>query len=431
MKVVSLFTGAGGLDLGFEAAGFETVACVERDNDARATILKNRPQWGLLREGDIASVRPCDLAAQASAGPGDVDVIIGGPPCQPFSKAALWSTGQTLGMEDPRSRTISAMLGVVETMLPRAVVIENVRGFASRGNNDALTLIEKAFRSINRKHRTGYKVHVALLSATDFGVPQIRERAFVVAFRDGQRFSPPKPLRGAELPAVANAWDALGGFALTEREREALRPRGKWAALLPTVPEGMNYLHHTPRGAGAPLFGWRTRYWSFLLKLAKDAPSWTLQAAPGPATGPFHWDNRLLSRQELCALQTFPPGFEVMGTPNAVRRQIGNAVPSALAEAVAHQVRRQLTGVPVEGIITLAVAPRADRPGPAAPGPLPAHFLNLAGSHPDHPGEGRGPGARRRTSGASEFEAVDPLVIRDEDAEAPFLSNPGQDLVAA
>ena len=84
-------------------------------------------------------------------------------------------------------------------------------------------------------------------------------------------------------------------------------------ALLPTIPEGQNYLWHTERGGGEPLFGWRRRYWSFLLKLAKDLPSWTIQAQPGPATGPFHWDNRRLSVREMARMQTFPDNVVIKG----------------------------------------------------------------------------------------------------------------------
>src|SRR4029078_5650811 len=86
-------------------------------------------------------------------------------------------------------------------------------------------------------------------------------------------------------------WDAIGHLSNREVD-EPLAPAGKRAGLLPSSPEGNNYLWHTPRGGGKPLFGWRTRYWSFLLKLAKDKPSWTLQAQTGPATGPVHWPNR-------------------------------------------------------------------------------------------------------------------------------------------
>ena len=101
-------------------------------------------------------------------------------------------------------------------------------------------------------------------------------------------------LDGEERAAHATAWDAIGEFSLRSKADE-LKVRGQWADLLPSIPEGENYLWYTARKGGLPLFGWRTRFWSFLLKLAKDRPSWTIQAQPGPAIGPFHWENRMLS----------------------------------------------------------------------------------------------------------------------------------------
>src|SRR5262249_18489369 len=117
---------------------------------------------------------------------------------------------------------------------------------------------------------------------------------------------------------------------------------------LPSIPEGENYLWHTARGGGMPLFGWRTRYWSFLLKLAKDRPAWTIQAQPGPATGPFHWTNRRLSSQELCRLQTFPDGLQFDCGRNDVQRMLGNAVPSLVAEVIAREIRGQLLEQPMK-----------------------------------------------------------------------------------
>ena len=110
------------------------------------------------------------------------------------------------------------------------------------------------------------------------------------------------------------------------------------------IPEGLNYLHHTERGKGEKLFGWRRRYWSFLIKLSKRRRSWTLTAQPGPAIGPFHWKNRRLARIELARLQTIPDGYVVTGTLPDVQRQLGNAVPSLLAEVLALEIHRQLLG---------------------------------------------------------------------------------------
>ena len=134
------------------------------------------------------------------------------------------------------------------------------------------------------------------------------------------------------LKPFASAWDAIG--SLSDQYDPELTVRGKWAELLPSIPEGHNYLYHTSRGKGESIFGWRRRYWSMLLKLAKNRPSWTLTAQPGPAIGPFHWENRRLSGREMMALQTFPDNYAISGSIGAAQKQIGNAVPSALAEVL-------------------------------------------------------------------------------------------------
>lgn len=177
---------------------------------------------------------------------------------------------------------------------------------------------------------------------------------------------------------------------------EAMRMRGKWAALLPTIPEGQNYLWHTERGGGDPLFGWRRRYWSFLLKLAKAQPAWTVQAQPGPATGPFHWDNRLLSIRELCRLQTFPDDVTIFGSRTSAVRQVGNAVPSLLAEVLARSLMEQAFGVQAKGEVpSLLPVRRGSPPPPRQPEAVPASFHDLRGDHAPHPGTGKGFGKER------------------------------------
>ncbi len=169
--------------------------------------------------------------------------------------------------------------------------------------------------------------------------------------------------------------------------------RGKWADLLPTIPEGQNYLWHSSRGGGVDLFGWRTRYWSFLLKLAKDKPAWTVQARPGSSTGPFHWNNRYLSTEELLRIQTFPLGYSVEGSRASAQRQIGNAVPSAIGEMLGKAIADQILGRPVSGRLKLLPPEREDCPKPELVGFLPARYRSFIGAHPDHPGVGLGPGA--------------------------------------
>lgn len=399
LNLISLYTGAGGLDLGFEAAGFTTKVAIELDTNARRTLHLNRPEWLQPENGDALKLDAADILKLAKLKRGNVDALIGGPPCQPFSKSAFWAAGTTKRLDDPRARTLEAMLDFAESLLPRVLIIENVRGIAYREKDEAMKLVEKRLADINKRHRTSYTTTVTYLQATDFGVPQIRERAFLVSFRDGARFDSPKPVTGSTSNSpVATAWDAIGGMVHTDEELLTLAPRGKWAGLLPSVPEGQNYLWHTDRGDGLPLFGWRTRYWSFLLKLAKDRPAWTIQADPGPATGPFHWDSRLLSIAEMARIQSFPVGYRFAGDYRAARRQIGNAVPPALAEAVARRVSAILRKSKYDSDLILAVKRRGTAPAPAAPQEVTQEFRTLIGEHVAHPGTGKGPAAVLRSA---------------------------------
>jgi DNA (cytosine-5)-methyltransferase 1 len=401
LTAISLFTGAGGLDLGFEAAGFRIAASVELDPDARQTIQGNRRRWCLLEEGDIHRLDPLQLLESRQLEPRDIDVVIAGPPCQPFSKSALWSKGNTDRLEDPRAKTFDPLLDIFEAALPKALVIENVRGLASE--DDVIIKIKNRLRLLNKRYVTNYRINKLLLNALDYGVPQRRERAFLVMFRDGNNFPEPPVTHVAETAHAEiegaeghrTAWDAIGDLA-DINDNADLIPRGRWADLLPSVPEGSNYLHHTSRGRGLPIFGWRTRYWSFLLKIAKNRPSWTLQAEPGPATGPFHWKSRQLSIHEMCRLQTFPDEYAIFGSYRSARRQIGNAVPPALAEAIARQIRNYLEGTRLSGAATLATAKRPDCPEPEPERAPPAEFRRLVGVYRDHPGEGLGPRAIAR-----------------------------------
>lgn len=419
-KAISLFTGAGGLDVGFEAAGFESAVALEMDGRAVETLRRNRP-WPVI-DRDVHAVTSAEILARASLGEAEADVLIGGPPCQPFSKAGYWANGDTLRLDDPRAGTLAAYLRVLRDALPRAFLLENVPGLAYRQKSEGLLLIERAVQRINRERGTGYQLSVAQLNAADYGVPQLRERVFVVGFRDGGLFRFPAATHGetaGERQAAIGgtrspyltAWDALGD--LDDEGAPELAMRGKWAGLLPSIPEGENYLWHTERGGGLPLFGWRRRFWSFLLKLAKARPSWTIQAQPGPAVGPFHWKNRRLSAREMCRLQTLPDDYAVAGGLQAVQRQLGNAVPSALAEVLARAIRRQAFGDEIAPEATLLPPRRRPIPEPEPTEPVSPRYLRLVGDHEPHPGTGRGYAAERR---------VDRQVGGGASAEGPALA---------
>lgn len=401
-KLISLFSGAGGLDYGFEAAGFLTVFANDVDHDSCETLRRNR-DWQVI-EKSIFEVPTTQILDTAQADVGEIDVLIGGPPCQPFSKSSYWVRGDAARMNDPRAQTLDAYLRVVEEVQPRALLLENVFGIAYSEKNEGLQRLLKEIDRINRRTGTAYRPKIAVLNAASYGVPQLRERFFLVAAKDGTPFDFPK---AAFAPAAGNqqefqsltryrtAWDALAD--LQPASDEDLEIRGKWAGLLPSIPEGQNYLFHTDRGGGMPLFGWRRRYWNFLLKLAKNLPSWTIQAQPGPAVGPFHWQSRRLSHRELCRLQTFPDDVQVFGNRLSVQRQIGNAVPSLLAEVLAREIKVQILGhARTNEPLHLLPPDRSPAPPPERVRPVPAEYEKLAGRHKAHPGTGKGPRSIRQ-----------------------------------
>jgi DNA (cytosine-5)-methyltransferase 1 len=272
--VLSLFSGAGGLDIGLEAAGFSISLCVEIDGDAQETLRVNRPSWRLAVPGDIHAIETDTLLSQAGLRRGEVTLLAGGPPCQPFSKSAYWARSGARGLSDPRADTLRAYLEVVEASLPRVLLLENVYGLASNnGDKGGVRLFRDKLDAINHQHGTKYKLQVIHLNAADYGVPQLRKRVFILASVDGRMLEIPPPTHGnaGGLDSYRTAWDAIGTLDDEDWPKE-LQPTGKWAELLKSIPEGKNYLWHTPRGGGEPLFGWRTRYWSFLLKLSKHQP---------------------------------------------------------------------------------------------------------------------------------------------------------------
>lgn len=400
MKTISLFTGAGGLDLGLEAAGFECAICIEMDGEARATLQANRPYWPLADPGDVHAHRPEEIVEQAGLRPGEAALVCAGPPCQPFSKAAMWVNGELAGMSDARAMTLEAFLGVAEAALPQVLLLENVGGLLASGSNSGLKVLKWGLDGMNRRQGTRYNWTVMRMNAADYGVPQTRKRVFLVADRDGRPFTFPEKTHGPVgasdvVQPYLTAWDAIGDLDSGVWDR-ALAPHGKWADLLPSIPEGCNYLWHTCRGGGKPLFGWRTRFWSFLLKLAKDRPSWTVPARPGSATGPFHWRNRMLSTRELCRLQTFPDDFTVPTQHMSARRQMGNGVPPLLAEIIGREICSQYFDIH-DGWEPQFLPPRRGDPPPPHPvQPVPEKYLSLVGKHPPHPGVGKGPGALAR-----------------------------------
>lgn len=398
MIAISLFSGCGGLDFGIEAAGFDIRYRNDIDRHCCAT-LRGNGAGGLVQEAPVHEVSATDIRSAVGSGRKVVDLLVGGPPCQPFSKSAYWVRGDTLRLDDPRANTLGEYFRIVEELTPRAILLENVHGIAYSGKEEGFRFVLSKIRDINRRKGTDYRPVWKVINAADYGVPQLRVRFFLVAMRDGSEFSFPSSThrdlaaQDSDLSALprspyVTAWDALRG--LEPDSGEKLSVGGRWGALLPSIPEGENYLWHTNRKGGLPLFGWRTRYWCFLLKLAKNRPSWTLQAQPGSSVGPFHWDNRKLSWREMAAIQTFPKSFRIDAPRVEIQRQLGNAVPSLLGEVLGRAIKEHLTRRRIDAPLTLKVARARSVPPAASLEDVPKQYLDLVGDHLPHPGTGKG-----------------------------------------
>ncbi len=415
LNTISLFTGIGGLEFGFEAAGFDTRVAVEIDRHACATMRINRA-WEIL-EGDINKISSAEILERAGLKPGEADILIGGPPCQPFSKSSYWSRGDALRLDDPRADTLTGYLRVLRDTQPRTFLLENVYGLAYEGKDEGLRYILDGISQINSETGTNYSISWKVINCAEYGVPQIRERVFMIGSRQGETFRFPEPTHGDPASSAETlfggvapfmtAWDAIGEMPEPDQDEPSLRVGGKWGDLLPTIPEGENYLWHTDRRGGYPLFGWRTRYWSFLLKLSKRLPAWTVQAQPGAAIGPFHWNDRRLTFEELCRIQTFPHGLKILSGRTEMQRQLGNAVPSLIAEVLGREIRAQLLDSPINSPLQLLPPRRVNVPPPSKPAPLPEQYRALIGSHDAHPGTGKGRMAMKRNERKNSIEAAE------------------------
>jgi DNA (cytosine-5)-methyltransferase 1 len=359
LRAVSLFAGAGGLDLGVERAGYSVIHAVENDATAVATMNRNRarffPTLAEVEPLDITTLDPLAVMTELGVVAGDIDLLVGGPPCVAFSKSGFHLEYKRQG-RDSRAGLLNDYLRFLEAFQPKAFLMENVFGLAYRNQSSPF------FDALREGVRdAGYSVSYEVLNAADYGVPQNRQRLFLIGARDGQPLAHPAPTHWGEherrrppsnvrhfLPH-ATAADALAGVESEPEASDAVN--GRWGHLLPEIPPGGNYLHYTEHeGHPNPLFGWRTRYWTFLLKLDPRRPASTIQGQPGPYVGPFHWDNRRLRVPELKRLQGFPDDYDFEGSRREVQLQIGNSVPPPLAERVAVAIRSEVHG---DGEVTL------------------------------------------------------------------------------
>ena len=330
IPTLSLFTGAGGLDVGFHQAGFQSKVYIEIETKFCDTLAIN-PKYFCSKNivnKDIKLVKEKEIT-------GPIDFIIGGPPCQSFS-----SSGKRLGLEDERGVLFEHYIRLLKYFKPKGFLFENVRGMLYANQGRAIETILAGF------DKAGYNVKLKLLNASDFGVPQYRERIFLLGSKKGgKELFFPAPTHGPDSKnkkPYVTVWDAIKDV-YDEKEKE--KPYGgMYGHLLPLVPEGMNYHYFTERmGYPKPVFGWRTKFSNFLYKVDRNQPCRTIQAQAGKYSGPFHWKNRRMNTEELIRLQTFPVDFKFAGGKTVAAQQIGNSVPPKMANILAKAIYKQLT----------------------------------------------------------------------------------------
>lgn len=338
IQTIAFFSGAGGLDIGAQLAGSKVISSLDFDIDSVATIKANKYfAHSKHFHKDIKEVNSKDYSEIISENNPEKLILIGGPPCQPFSKAGYWVTHKNrLGSEDPRNM-IGQYLRIVEELKPDGFLLENVESLLHPKNAQAVSELEETIDKL------GYKFIVYRANSLDFGVPQKRKRVFFIASKKEIQGEPIKT-HGTNKEIILNPLlkpyerviDWIGRFDDEKYfEPEELTTGKTYEEELKQIPPGKNYFALTERdGHPNPKFEANKRFWNFLLKLHPNLPSWTIAAQPGPWVGPFHWNNRRLRVPEIAALQTFPEDYHFVGSRRSIQKQIGNAVPPLLGEAI-------------------------------------------------------------------------------------------------
>ena len=354
--VIDLFSGAGGLGLGVTAAGGDLRLSVEL-NELACMTMKSNPKYhkGKVVCADVRNLTGEMLKEEAGLKSYEKFFIVGGPPCQPFSKASYWtdpgneskyrrakSLGEVLekpeaiteAKEDERRSLIFEFYRLIKESDPEGFLFENVPSILHPRN-------KKLFENFrNSMHELGYLTTFVKVNGLNHGIAQKRLRVILLGLKERKPSSPeithtddPQLLDKGYLPIVTPS-EVLSSFRSNNFFEEEEVIKGKWASQFMEIPPGMNYKALTAwAGHPNPSFIAETRFWNFLLKLHPYKPSWTIAASPGPWTGPFHWDNRRLRIPELAVLQGFPGDYKFCGSRREQVKQIGNAFPCHIAKA--------------------------------------------------------------------------------------------------
>lgn len=331
IRTLGLFSGAGGLDIGFHDAGFDVVETVELESKFAASQLANKKEGTYLSNTNVI----CEDINLYKPKLKKIDFIIGGPPCQSFSAAGRRAAG-VRGTNDERGGLFWEYARVLKKLKPKGFLFENVYGLLGAQKGQAIKEITSAFEAL------GYTLSYRILDTADYGVPQHRERLILVGLR-GQKFKFPRPTNGIDSKHGFPHLSASQAFQNVPKGEVKQGLNGRFGHLLNEIPEGLNYSFFTEKmGHPNPIFAWRSKFSDFLYKADSTLPVRTLKASGGQYTGPFHWENRKFTKEELKRLQTFPDDYIVEGNYGTVSKQIGNSVPPQFSRILAISILDQV-----------------------------------------------------------------------------------------
>lgn len=340
-NVISIFSGAMGLDLGLEKAGLNVAVCIEMDKLACQTIRTNS-QIPVI-EGDINNVTKEQILDTAKLKAEDVFAIVGGPPCQAFSTA-----GKRLSLQDFRGNAIIRYLQIIEEISPQYFILENVRGILSTPLNVVPLEYEKEYSHIvniqgsmiyflwNEFNKLGYSLSFTLFNSANYGVPQARERVIIFGSKKG-RIPLPSPTHSQTGNETGKKWTPFGDViqGLENIEQKYLEIPQRIKKYLTYLTEGQNWrdlpldIKKEAMGNSFELVGGKT---GFFRRLSFSKPAPTLLTSPiMNATLLAHpTEMRSLSVQEYARIQQFPDNWKFEGKLTDIYKQIGNAVPVGL-----------------------------------------------------------------------------------------------------
>ena len=330
---IELFAGAGGLALGLEKAGFETIGLIEFDKDAANTLKKNRPEWNVIND-DIANISSLDLESFFNIEKGELDLLSGGAPCQAFSYA-----GKRLGLDDARGTLFYHYALFLQKLQPKTFLFEIVRGLISHDSGRTYQTILDIFKA------EGYTVKTEIMNAWDYGVAQKRERLIMIGIRNDlvdeiQIDSPTPHEYKPVLRDILNDVPQSVGTQYSEHKRkifELVPPGGYWRDI--PVDIAKDYMKSCWFMEGG-----RT---GILRRLSLDEPSLTVLTSPSQKqTDRCHpLEARPFTVRENARVQCFPDDWEFSGSVGQQYKQVGNAVPVNLAYEVARKIHEGLEQV--------------------------------------------------------------------------------------